>query len=69
MKKDTSKYSVKQVSKALVEEITKAVQSVESYGSVEIYVQDGIVNQITIRKIKKTNYQDKNTGKKIQNVR
>lgn len=35
-------------------EIKKALQSVSTYGSVEIYVQKGIVSQITVRNIKKT---------------
>jgi hypothetical protein len=42
------------VSKTLLEEIIVALQTVKSYGSVEIYVQKGVVTQITVRKIKKT---------------
>jgi len=37
----------------LIEEIEKALQSV-SFGSIEIFVQDKIVTQITVRNIKKT---------------
>lgn len=49
-----SDYSTKRISEALVFEIKKSLKSVKSYGSVEIYVQNGCVTQITIRNIKKT---------------
>lgn len=42
------------ISKDLILEIKKALRSVPSYGSIEIYVQDGNVTQITVRNIKKT---------------
>lgn len=42
-----------QRSKKLLEELERALRSLE-YGSVEIYVQDNTVTQITIRNIKKT---------------
>lgn len=54
MKKDNHGFSAKIISKTLLAEIKKALISVEKFGSVEIYVQDGEVNQITTRKIKKT---------------
>jgi hypothetical protein len=47
-------YSSKRVSKVLIGEIVKSLKSINSHGSVEIYVQDGIVTQITVRNIKKT---------------
>lgn len=51
-------YSVSEsVSKVLLEEIAIALKTVKSYGSVEIYVQKGVVTQITVRKIKKTTVQ------------
>ena len=37
----------------LFEEINKHLQAI-SYGSIEIYIQDNKVTQITVRKIKKT---------------
>ncbi len=40
--------------KDLVSEIQEALKSVKGYGSVEIYVQDGKVTQITVRNIRKT---------------
>lgn len=43
------------LSPALVKEIVEALTGLD-YGSVEIYVQDGKVTQITKRMIKKTNY-------------
>lgn len=39
----------------LMEEINKVLKTV-SYGSVEIYVQDNKVTQLTVRKIVKTKY-------------
>lgn len=48
-------YSTKKISKTLVLEIKEALGSVSSYGSVEIYIQNGVVTQITVRNIKKTN--------------
>lgn len=40
--------------KTLLFEIDKALQNIQ-YGSLEIIVQDGVVTQITVRKIQKTN--------------
>jgi len=48
-------YSIKKISNLLVLEIKKALKSVNNYGSVEIYIQNGVVTQITVRNIKKTN--------------
>lgn len=44
------------VSKDLVEEIMRALKSVKGYGSIEIYVQNHSVTQITVRNIKKTRH-------------
>jgi hypothetical protein len=38
----------------LTEEIVRALQKVGGFGSVEIFVQNNIVTQITVRNIKKT---------------
>ena len=35
-------------------DISQAIRSVQNFGSVELYVQDGMVTQITTRTIKKT---------------
>jgi len=43
------------LSAALTEEIKEALDGLD-YGSVEIYIQNGKVTQITKRKIKKTNH-------------
>lgn len=48
-------YSTKRIAKPLLDEVTKAIKSVDAYGSVEIYVQNCVVTQITVRNIKKTN--------------
>lgn len=47
-------YSIKKISEKLVSEIKSALKSVKSFGSVEIYIQNGVVTQITVRNIKKT---------------
>lgn len=47
-------YSTKRVSNQLVGEIKDALKNVAGWGSVEIYIQDHKVTQITERKIKKT---------------
>ena len=39
--------------KDLIYEILRAIYSVEGYGSIEIYIQDNHVTQITTRNIKK----------------
>lgn len=48
-------YSTQNISEKLTTEIKSALQSVKNYGSIEIYVQNGVVTQITVRNIKKTN--------------
>lgn len=55
MNGSTGEFSTKKISKTLVEEIKTSLRSVTSYGSVEIFVQDNVVTQITVRNIKKTN--------------
>ena len=52
-------YSTKRISKTLILEIKKALKSVKAFGSVEIYIQKGVVTQITVRNIKKTNGKDR----------
>jgi len=47
-------YSTKRVNKVLLEEITEALKNIRGWGSVEIFVQDFKVVQITERNIKKT---------------
>ena len=44
------------VSPELLDEIIQALKSVGGYGSLEIYVQDHSVTQITVRKIRKTKF-------------
>jgi len=51
MKQD---YSVKKISNELLIEIKKSLKGVREFGSVEIFVQNGVVTQITVRNIKKT---------------
>jgi hypothetical protein len=46
-------YSTKKISRKLISEITKSLKN-KTWGSVEIYIQDGCVTQITERVIRKT---------------
>ncbi len=54
-------------SDSLLLEIEKTLQSI-SYGSIEIFVQDGTVTQITVRKIKKTRLAVKKSQTHINNI-
>jgi len=47
-------YSTKKITKDLVDEIKLSLKNVRGWGSVEIYVQDFKITQITERNIKKT---------------
>lgn len=47
-------YSIKNISPTLMSEIEKLLKSVDGYGSLEIYINGGIVTQMTVRNIKKT---------------
>jgi len=50
----TQNYSTKRISKELLNELRSALKSIDSFGSVEIYVQNSVVTQITTRNIRKT---------------
>ena len=54
MDQNQHEYSVKKISPTLVVEVKRALKSITSHGSVEIYVQSGVVTQITVRNIRKT---------------
>ena len=47
-------YSTRQVSEELVQEIVEALSNIRGWGSIEIYVQNHEVVQITERNIRKT---------------
>lgn len=47
-------YSTKKVNEELIAEVVEALKNIRGWGSVEIYVQDFKVVQITERNIKKT---------------
>jgi len=53
-------YSTKKINRDLIEELKLALKNLEGWGSVEVYVQDFKVTQITARNIKKTNHNIKN---------
>jgi hypothetical protein len=57
-------YSTQKLSPKLLSELKQALKSVNSYGSVEVYIQDNTVTQITVRSIKKTHAQ-KLKGSKV----
>jgi hypothetical protein len=46
-------YSTKDISEKLKDEIISSIQSVKGWGSVEIFIQDFSVSQITEKSIKK----------------
>lgn len=56
-----SLYSTKQLTEATLGEIREALHELQ-FGSVEIFVQDGLITQITKRIIKKTKAPDKKKG-------
>ena len=47
-------YSTKKINEKLVLEVVEALKNIRGWGSVEIYVQDYEVVQITERNIRKT---------------
>ena len=51
---NSSAYSTEDISPELMEEIAEALKSISPFGSVEIYVQNSRVTQMTIRHIRKT---------------
>lgn len=55
-------YSTRKISDKLLEEIKQALKNIKGWGSVEIYVQDWNVVQITERNIKKTNHDIRRMG-------
>lgn len=56
-------YSTKEVSDTLLEEIKKALMNIK-WGSLEIFVQDSFIVQITERNIKKMDNESKSRHKK-----
>ena len=55
-----NKYSIRVISPDLVEEILQSLKKIDGYGSLEIYIQNQTVTQITVRNIKKTQSKFKN---------
>jgi hypothetical protein len=52
-----AKPSTVKINGQLLEDVKKALKNIRGWGSVEIYVQNYKVTQITERNIKKTNHQ------------
>ncbi|MBI3984727.1 MAG: DUF2292 domain-containing protein [Candidatus Levybacteria bacterium] len=50
-----NQYSTKNLSDKLKQEVLSSIQSVKGWGSVEIFIQDFKVTQITEKNIKKPN--------------
>lgn len=53
-------YSTKKITQDLLEEFKQALKDIRGWGSIEVFVQDHRVVQITSRNIKKTNHDLKN---------
>jgi hypothetical protein len=53
-------HSTRKITKDLLDEIKFALKNVRGWGSVEIYVQDHKVTQITERNIRKTSHNIRN---------
>jgi len=47
-------YSTSKISKELIKDITTSLAQIKDFGSLEVYVQEGVVTQISVRTIKKT---------------
>ena len=47
--------TTKNIDNSLMQEIKKALAKIDGYGSVELYIQENKVTQITSRNIQKTN--------------
>ncbi len=52
-----SDYSTKDISKQLLEELVQSLQNIRGWGSVEIFIQNYSVTQITEKNIKKSTNQ------------
>lgn len=53
-------YSTRRITKNLLDEVKTALKNVRGWGSIEVYVQDHKVTQITERKISKTSHNIRN---------
>lgn len=62
-------YSTKELNQELLAEIAEALQNIRGWGSVEIFVQDYRVVQITERNIKKTTHVQSTVKKGIDKLR
>jgi len=49
-------FSTKRVNQQLIDEIVQSLKHVSGYGSVEIFINNFKVTQITVRDIKKTDH-------------
>ena len=60
--------STKKLSSRLLQEIVSAIKNIKGYGSVEIYIQNFKVVQITERNIKKPFVMESQNGQKSKNL-
>ena len=60
--------STKQVSSHLLQEIVKAIKNIKGYGSVEIYIQNYKVVQITERNIRKPLFPENGKNGKTEDL-
>ncbi len=49
-----SNYSTKNISQQLVEELVQSIRNIKGWGSIEIFIQDYNVTQITEKNIRKS---------------
>jgi len=61
-------YSTQHISQPLIDEIVHSLKTVNHFGSIEIYVQNGIVTQITVRNIKKTSVAIRHTSQESRKI-
>ncbi len=62
-------YSTRRISDNLIEEIKLALKNIRGWGSIEIYVQNYKITQITERNIRKTSHVlDKSSDDKTHNT-
>jgi hypothetical protein len=59
-----NQYSTVSLSQALIDEILASLKTIHGWGSMEIFVQDNIVTQITVRNIRKTTEKSHTYGKR-----
>ncbi len=50
-----NKYSTKNISDGLLKELSESIKKIDGWGSIEVFIQNHCVTQITEKNIKKPN--------------